>query len=182
MVFSVPASAENINYGNLICAEVTSIYDGDTFRCNIEGVHPLIGNRIAVRVNGVDTPEMNDKRPEVKALALKAKQFTVNKLRTGKVIELRNVQRGKYFRIVADVYCDGESLKEGLIKAGLGKNIMVVRKNNGQNSSLRVLIKTSHKELKMLSPRRYIIKISIKKFLAQMEATPIIRRQLRWEY
>ena len=59
---------------------------------------------------------------------------------------------------------------------------MVVRKNNGQNSSLRVLIKTSHKELKMLSPRRYIIKISIKKFLAQMEATPIIRRQLRWEY
>jgi len=118
---ALAASSDNLNYGTLNCSEVTSIYDGDTFRCNIEGVHPLLGNRIAIRVNGVDTPEMKDKRPEIKALAQQAKQFTVGKLRGAKVVELRNVQRGKYFRIVADVYMDGENLTEGLIGEGLGK-------------------------------------------------------------
>jgi len=114
-------SSDNQNYGTLICSEVTSIYDGDTFRCNIEGVHPLLGNRISIRVNGVDTPEMKDKRPAIKKLAQEAKQYTVTKLRTGKVIELRNVTRGKYFRIVADVYIDGVNLSHLLIAQGLGK-------------------------------------------------------------
>jgi micrococcal nuclease len=41
-------------------------------------------------------------------------------LRAGKVIALENMQRGKYFRIVADVYVDGESLSESLIRSGLG--------------------------------------------------------------
>jgi len=118
---AIAASSDSLNYGTLTCSEVTSIYDGDTFRCTIKGVHPLIGNRIGIRVNGVDTPEMRDKRPEIKALAQKAKQYTVGKLRAAKVVELRNVQRGKYFRIVADVYIDGENLTEGLIGAGLGK-------------------------------------------------------------
>ena len=43
-------------------------------------------------------------------------------LRGAKRIELRNPQRGKYFRIVADVYLDGESLAEKLKEAGLAKD------------------------------------------------------------
>ncbi|PLX70326.1 MAG: nuclease [Denitrovibrio sp.] len=119
--FCFAESSDSVNYGTLICKEVTSVYDGDTFRCNIEGVHPLIGNRIAIRVAGVDTPEMRDKRPEIKALAQQAKQFTVEKLKFGKVIELRNVQRGKYFRIVANVFIDGKCLGSLLIENKLGK-------------------------------------------------------------
>jgi endonuclease YncB( thermonuclease family) len=65
---------------------------------------------------------MTDKRPEIKALAQNAKQFTVAKLRAAKVVELRNMQRGKYFRIFADVYTDGESLSQSLIEKGLGKD------------------------------------------------------------
>ncbi|PLX68399.1 MAG: hypothetical protein C0602_08415 [Denitrovibrio sp.] len=64
---------------------------------------------------------MKDKRPEIKSLAQRAKQFTVQQLRSAKLVELRNVQRGKYFRIVADVYIDDKNLGEMLIKAGLGK-------------------------------------------------------------
>lgn len=41
-------------------------------------------------------------------------------LRAGKVIRLENMQRGKYFRIIADVYIDDESLTQSLIEAGLG--------------------------------------------------------------
>ncbi|MCP4648625.1 MAG: thermonuclease family protein [PVC group bacterium] len=106
-------------YGNVTVSEVTSIYDGDTFRCNIKGYPAIIGEHIGIRVAGVDTPEMRDKRPDIKALAQKAKQYTVKRLREGKVIELRNMRRGKYFRIVADVWIDDVNLGDELIKAGL---------------------------------------------------------------
>ncbi len=113
-------SSDNENYGNVTVSEVTSIYDGDTFRVTIQNWPPIVGNRIAVRVKGVDTAEMKGKCEKEKQFARKAKQFTVEKLRSGKVIELRNVQRDKYFRVLADVYIDGKSLGNDLIKAGLG--------------------------------------------------------------
>ncbi len=102
-------------YGNITINEVTSIYDGDTFRVNIKGYPSIVGERVPIRINGVDTPEMRGKCVKEKTLAREAKQFTVSKLRDAKVIELRHMQRGKYFRIVADVYVDGNSLGDALI-------------------------------------------------------------------
>jgi len=57
----------------------------------------------------------------INTLARKAKQYTVQRLREGKQVVLRNMRRGKYFRIVADVYVDGSSLGQELISAGLAK-------------------------------------------------------------
>ncbi len=113
--------AEPKIYGDVVVAEVTSIYDGDTFKVNLQGYPPIAGERIGIRINGIDTPEMRDKRPEVKALARKAKQYTVQRLREGQQIILHNMQRGKYFRIVAEVYVDGSNLGQELISAGLAK-------------------------------------------------------------
>ncbi len=62
---------------------------------------------------------MRGKCPAEKELARKAKQHTVTLLRGAKVIELRNMKRGKYFRIVADVYADGKSVGQSLIGSGL---------------------------------------------------------------
>ena len=106
-------------YGSVTIAEVTSIYDGDTFRANIPDYPPIIGQHMGIRINGVDTPEMRGKCEQEKVLARKAKQYTVTKLRNAKTIELRNMQRGKYFRIVSDVYADGQSVGEGLVREGL---------------------------------------------------------------
>ncbi len=117
-VLHLTLSAESIsnkNYGAVVVSEVTSIYDGDTFRANIEEYSELIGYRIGIRVNGIDTPEMRGKCQKEKVLAREAKQFSVEKLRGAKKIELRNMKRGKYFRIVADVYVDGKSLGSMLI-------------------------------------------------------------------
>jgi len=47
-----------------------------------------------------------------------AKKYTEETLRVAKVLELRNIERGKYFRVLADVYTDGKSLAEGLIESG----------------------------------------------------------------
>ena len=110
--FSVTAK----DYGNATVSEVTSIYDADTFRVNLSGYRPIIGER--VRVLGVDAPEIRGKCQSEKIKAREAKQYTVQALRSAKAIELRNIQRGKYFRILADVYVDGKNLADGLIKAG----------------------------------------------------------------
>ena len=117
-VMPVTAFADK-TYGNVAIAEVTSIYDGDTFRANISDYPPIIGQHMGIRINGVDTPEMRGKCEQETVLAKRAKQYTLTMLRSAKTIELRNMQRGKYFRIVADVYADGQSIGEGLIFEGL---------------------------------------------------------------
>ena len=114
------AGANDKTYGNVMVSEITSIYDGDTFRANIKDWPPVAGYRIGVRVKGVDTPEIKGKCEQEKALARKAKQFTVELLRSGKPVELRNLQRDKYFRLLADVYVGDRNLAEELKKAGLG--------------------------------------------------------------
>ena len=108
-------SLKDKNYGNIIVSEVVSIYDADTFRVNIKDWPDLLGYRISIRLNGVDAPEMRGKCPKEKQLARQAKQITVAFLRASNVIELRNMRRGKYFRILADVYGDGKSLADHLI-------------------------------------------------------------------
>ncbi len=109
-------SLSNKNYGSTVVSKVTSIYDGDTFRANLVGYPEIVGYRIGIRVNGIDTPEMRGKCQKEKDLARKAKQFAVTKLRASKKIELRNMKRGKYFRIVADVYVDNRNLGTMLIE------------------------------------------------------------------
>jgi endonuclease YncB( thermonuclease family) len=106
-------------YGTVIVSNVISVYDGDTFRVDINSLSPIAGKNIPIRVNGVDTPEIRGKCPYEKKLAYKAKDFVMNKLLKAKRIELKNIQRGKYFRIVADVYVDGVSLEQELLDRGL---------------------------------------------------------------
>ncbi|WP_345985741.1 thermonuclease family protein [Sulfurimonas sp. HSL-1656] len=122
LLFSITLNASSIkdnNFGSVRVDEITSIYDGDTFRATIKAWPLLIGERIGIRINGVDTPEMRGKCQAEKDLARKAKQHAVSLLRNAKVVELRNMKRGKYFRIVADVYADGVSVGQSLINNSL---------------------------------------------------------------
>ena len=117
LAFSVEAK----NYGSITVKQVTSIYDADTFRVDIEGYPAIAGERIPVRVLGVDAPELRGKCKSEKLKARQAKQITVESLRSARVIELHNIQRGKYFRILADVYVDGSSLADLLISSGYAR-------------------------------------------------------------
>lgn len=115
------AGINDLNYGNVIISKIISVYDGDTFRCNIEGFPAIIGENIGIRILGIDTPEMKDKRPHIKVLSIKAKEYTKKRLIEGSIIELKNIKRGKYFRIVAEVWIDGKSLGDELIENCLAK-------------------------------------------------------------
>lgn len=106
-------------FGDVRVEEVTSIYDGDTFRVNIPSFPAIIGERMSIRLAQVDTPEIKGKCDKEKRLAQKAKQHTVRMLRSGNNITLQNLKRGKYFRLVADVSIDGVDLASSLIQNGL---------------------------------------------------------------
>lgn len=83
-------------------ADVVSVYDGDTFTAQVY-VWPLQIVRVAVRIRGIDTPEMRGKCEFEKELARQARDF-VRKTILNKQVRLKEVGLGKYAgRIVADV-------------------------------------------------------------------------------
>ena len=102
-------------YGTVSVSKVISVYDGDTFRVNIDSLPPIVGRNIAIRVNGIDTPEIRGKCQYEKDLAIKARDFVRAKLANAKEITLTNLQRGKYFRVVANVLIDRVSLERELL-------------------------------------------------------------------
>ena len=126
-VFSVQAAQE---YGTAIVSKVISVYDGDTFRVNIDSLPPIVGKNIPIRLNGVDTPEIQGKCKYEKDLAIEARDFVRNKLADAKEIRLTKLQRGKYFRVVADVMIDGVSLEQELLE-----NKLAYKYTGGKKSS-----------------------------------------------
>ena len=107
-------------YGDLVVEKYISAYDGDTFRVDVARIHPLIGRNMPIRLRGVDTPEIRGKCDEEKALAIKARDFVRDLLANAESIILQNIERGKYFRIVADVSVDSVDLARTLIQKKLG--------------------------------------------------------------
>ncbi len=112
------ASCEH-DAGTFRCVRFEKNYDGDTITVQIPGVHPLLGRDIPVRVYGIDTPEMRGKAPCEKERAKEARDLVRDVLTKAKQIELRNLQRDKYFRILAEVVADGVALRQKLIDAKL---------------------------------------------------------------
>ena len=74
-----------------------------------------------MRIAGIDTPEIKTTNAQEKAQGLRAKELLKSKINAAKVIELKNVRRDKYFRILADVMIVGQSAAEMMLKAGYAK-------------------------------------------------------------
>ena len=108
-------------YGTLIVDEVVDVFDGDSFRCNIYSLPAIVGDNISIRVKGVDTPEIRGKSDYEKRLARDARDFTERLLENAHEIMLINIERGKYFRLLAGVLVDGCNLADALINASLGR-------------------------------------------------------------
>lgn len=117
-----PVSAED-NTGTQADFEdisIASVYDGDTFKINLNCSLAVYCEKVPVRVRGVDTPEIKGKTAREKDLAQKAKSFTKNFLANGP-ISLSHCGRDKYFRLLCDVTnAEGKNLAQELIKHKLG--------------------------------------------------------------
>ena len=112
-----PAHAKS--FGNYVGAVYIRNYDGDTITFNLPGLHPIIGENISIRVNGIDTPEIKGRCEKEKYDAKQAKDMVADIIKDAEQITLKNMERGKYFRIAADVIVDGENLGNMLVEAGM---------------------------------------------------------------
>lgn len=98
------------------CVKYIKNYDGDTVKVNIPNVHPLLGKGIEVRVFGVDSPEMKTHDNCEKNVAKQAQKIVEGLLKNAKRIDLKDIGRDKYFRVLANVYADGILIKDVLLK------------------------------------------------------------------
>jgi len=101
------------------CVKYIKNYDADTITFVIPNIHPLLGKNISIRVMGLDTPELRTKDKCEKSLGYIAKSIVTKIFQKAKRIDLINIKRGKYFRIVADVIVDGKSLTTTLLNKRL---------------------------------------------------------------
>jgi len=106
-------------YEDVKISKVISIYDGDTLRVNIDSFPDIIGKNIRIRLKGIDTPEIKGKCQKEIDLAIMARDYLRNAINQSSHIELKNIERGKYFRIVGELYIDGENISKGLLKEKL---------------------------------------------------------------
>ncbi|MGP9796216.1 thermonuclease family protein [Halomonas sp. 86] len=123
-VLLIAPSIALADYGSVTVDEVTSVIDGDTFRAQINEWPPVIGERIPIRIADINAPERRsrcdteEEKERERALAADARIYLVERLRGADVIELRNIQRGSFFRVIAEVWVDGESAGQDMLEAG----------------------------------------------------------------
>ena len=109
-----------------IAAEVVKVRDGDTVEVTAH-IWPQQTVAVAVRLRGIDAPEISGKCPAEKQAAEVAKARLVTLLAGGSVT-LANVSGDKYFgRVLAEMSAEGEAdvgailLREGLVAPYQGK-------------------------------------------------------------
>ncbi len=101
------------------CVKVVEVYDGDSIFIDLPDQHPLFGKRMGVRILGIDTPELRTKDSCEKKKGAEAKDFLTKILASAKRIDIVDIQKDKYFRILGTVKADGLSVADELIKQRL---------------------------------------------------------------
>jgi micrococcal nuclease len=93
---------------------VTRVIDGDTIEVNIDGTI------YKMRYIGIDTPELDDERPEFRALAQEATRLN-RQLVEGETIRLEKdvSETDKYGRLLRYVYVDDIFINAELVRRGL---------------------------------------------------------------
>lgn len=95
--------------------------DGDTVEVQVNWLPPELGDKIKIRVLGVDTPEKAP-RAQCDKEAVKAKaasEFTKGLIANAKSSSIQIKEWDKYGgRVLGDVILDGKSLKSELIAKG----------------------------------------------------------------
>jgi endonuclease YncB( thermonuclease family) len=107
---------------DVLISDVLSVYDADTIKVNIRAWPDIVGKSMPVRVSGIDTPEIKGKCVLEREMAVAARDFAAALLTTAQVVELRNIRRDKYFRLLAEVWADGWSLGAILLESGLARH------------------------------------------------------------
>lgn len=111
--------------GDFVIERIDRVYDGDTITVTLVDVHPLFGEKIGIRVRGIDTPEVSRKSDLEEEAGRKVRDYVKWILDEAVSVNLENYSRDKYFRIVASVMIEFEDvsfdLSEELLYWGYAK-------------------------------------------------------------
>jgi micrococcal nuclease len=114
----------NFSFAELYNWKVIKVVDGDTLQVQADFLPKELGNKILIRIWGVDTPEKgwraaSDRERE---MALKTTEYTTNLVKKSKDIKIKIISWDKYGgRILGDVIIDGQSLKDLLLANGYAR-------------------------------------------------------------
>lgn len=86
--------------------EYIKCYDGDTCTFNLVCNDDIFCKKIDIRIKGIDAPELRTQDQCEKAKARQAKEYVNNLVSSSKKVELQDCIRGKYFRLVCNVFTD----------------------------------------------------------------------------
>jgi micrococcal nuclease len=117
-----------------ITGKVVYVSDGDTF-----DLVTLTGNKVKIRVEGVDTPEM------LQEFGLEAKEFVVKEI-LNKIVRLEVVNTDRYGRLVAKVYYEGKELRHELIRNGFAWHYKAYNRDR-ELAELEIMAKKENKGL-----------------------------------
>lgn len=107
-------------------AWIVDVHDGDTVYIQDPTVPKMFGDRLGIRVNGIDTPEMHSQCTDPAAkereqdLAKEAQALLKNKIDAAKTVEVDHVKDDKYGgRYVGDLMLDGTNVATSMLASGL---------------------------------------------------------------
>ena len=121
---SIIAASNAEDYSDVSVSRIIKVIDGDTFRVDINELPDIIGKNIRIRILGINAPEINGKCAFEKELAIKARDFVQILLDNADLVVLKNLNRGNFFRLLAEVIVDGKNLGELLVANDLA--VMIV--------------------------------------------------------
>lgn len=116
-VYSIPIVLEQ--------RDIEDVYDGDTFYIRLNGIHPVFGQRLPIRIKGIDAPERRSScdTPALRALEREAASIVAsyleNLLYRASSIRLEEIERNVYFRVDAKVIIDGMDIGQAMLEAGM---------------------------------------------------------------
>jgi endonuclease YncB( thermonuclease family) len=120
-------AVSNAAWANPYDYKVVEVTDGDTIKVEAPWSPPELGNTIALRVLGIDTPEKGGRaKCQAEAdLGAKATKFAKDTIKPGQIIQVNLVGWDKFGgRIDAEVFINGKSFAEMQIAAGLARKYM----------------------------------------------------------
>lgn len=88
MLIAIASPVQAVEFGDYFGAEYVRNYDGDTVTFNLPKLHPLIGSKVSIRINGIDTPEIRGKCQQEKELAKTAQGFVEGLLSVADSIDI----------------------------------------------------------------------------------------------
>jgi len=110
-------------------AKVLGVHDGDTITVDIDLGFNIILSKIKVRLNGIDTAEINSKNEELRLKAVAARDWLSEKI-LGKDVYIDSRGLDKYGRWLGVIHTkDNVCCNDELIKMGLALSYFGEKKN-----------------------------------------------------